>query len=91
MTSPRSRLQPDWVLNINRIVPIFQEPTSEVSNVAVLEAASPVISTHTPTIIVPSQISDIEPRPVVDERNDDIETLKKSISLDRLDAQAAEH
>ena len=62
-TSPRSRFQPDWVLNINRIIPILQEPISEV---AVHEVASAAASTNTPTIIVPSQILDIESGPVVD-------------------------
>ena len=62
LTSPRSRIQPDWVLYVNRIVPILQEPTSEV---AVHEVASAAASTNTPTIIVPSQIPDIESGPVV--------------------------
>ena len=85
LTSPRSRFQPDWVLNINRIVPILQESTSEVPNVAVHEgtSANPATSTNTPGIIVPSQIPDIESGPVVDDRRDTIETLKRSISLDQ--------
>jgi hypothetical protein len=87
LTSPLSRIQPDWVLNINRIVPIIQESTlaSEVPNVAVREFASPAASAlaNPPTIIVPSQTPDIESGPVVDERNDGIESLKRSISLDQ--------
>lgn len=84
LSSPRSRIQPDWVLNIDRIVPILQE-SSEVPNAAVHEVASPAASTilNPPTITVPSQIPDIESVPVVDERNDDVESLKRSISLDQ--------
>jgi hypothetical protein len=67
LTSHRSRFQPDWVLNVNRIVPIPQETTSEVPIVAVHEVASRAVSTNTPTIIVPSQTPDIELGSVVDE------------------------
>ena len=59
LASSRSRFLPDWVLNINRIEPILQEPTSEVALHEVASAAVQV-STSTPTIIVPSQIPDIE-------------------------------
>ena len=79
--SPRSRFQPDWVLNVNHAVPTLQEPASEVPGVAVDQVASAAASTDTPTI-VPSQTPDIEPGPVVDERNHDMESLKRSISLD---------
>jgi hypothetical protein len=82
LTSPRSRFQPDWVLNINRIVPMLQGSTSEVPDVAVHEVASAAASTNTPTLIVPSQIPDIESGPVVDEQIDDMELLKRCISLD---------
>lgn len=77
LTSHRSRFQPDWVLNINRIVPIFQESASEVPDAAVHEAASAAACTNTPTIIVPSQVHDIESVPVVDERLYDMESLKE--------------
>jgi hypothetical protein len=72
LTSSRSRFQPDWVLNINSIVATFQE--SEVPNGAVQEVASPATSTNTSTIASP----DIESGPVVEKRNDDIESLKRS-------------
>ena len=87
--SPHSNFQPDWVLNINRNVSILTE-SSEVPNGAVQEVASPAASTilNPPTVIVPSQIPDIESVPVVDERNDDVESLKRSISLE---AQPAQH
>jgi hypothetical protein len=75
LTSPGSRFQPDWILNINRIAPILQETTSEVPNGAVHEGAIPTTSTNTP-IIVPSQIPDIESGLVVDKRNNDIELLE---------------
>ena len=74
LTSPRSRTQPDWVLNINHII-ATQESTSEVPNV-VVHVARAAASTGPPTrilqqeqydIIVPSQTSDIECGPVVDE------------------------
>lgn len=39
----RSRSYPDWILSVSRITTTPQEPTSEASNVAVHEAASPVI------------------------------------------------
>ena len=82
LTSPHSRFQPDWMLNINRIVPILQESTSEAPNVP-REFASPADSANPPTVLVSSQIPDVESGPVVDERNDDIESLKRSISLDQ--------
>jgi hypothetical protein len=75
LTSPRSRFQSDWVLNINRIVATLQESTSEVplGDVAVHEVASAAASTNTPTsIIFPSQMPDIESGPVVNKRNDDM-------------------
>ena len=71
LTPTRSRIQRDWVLNINHIVPTLQESTSEVPDVAVYEIASAAASTNTPTIIVPSQ----ESGPVVGKRNDDMELL----------------
>jgi len=77
LTSPRSVFQPDWVLNINRIVPTLQESTFEVPNGAVHEGASPAASTITPTIF-PSQMDDIESGSVVDIQNDHMESLKKS-------------
>ena len=75
LTSPRSRFQPDWVLNINRIVPILQESTSEVPDavVRVQEDASAAASTNTPTVIASSQTPDIESGPVVDKRINDME------------------
>ena len=83
LTSPRLRIQPDWVLNINRVVPILQESTSEVPNVAasVHEAASAAASTNTPPL---AQLPDIESGPIVDKRHDtsDMESLKMTISLD---------
>ena len=82
MTSPRPRFQPDWVLSVNRIIPILQESTFEAQNVTVHELANPAASTNTPTIIVPSPDIESTSRPVVAERNDDIESLKRSISLD---------
>jgi len=71
-TSPRSRYQPDWALNINRIVPILQESMSEEPNIVVHDVASASTSTtntNTPTIIqvVPPQIPDIESGSVIDE------------------------
>ena len=68
LTSSRSRFQPDWVLNINRIVATLQEPTSEVPDAAVRvqEDASAAASTNTPTIIDPSQTPDIESGLIVD-------------------------
>ena len=79
LTSPLSRIQPDWVLSINRIVPTLQESTSEAPDVVVHEVASAGASTNTPTTTVPSQIPDIESG---SERIDDMEFLKRSISLD---------
>ena len=90
LTSPRSRFQPEWVLNTNHIVGTLhgQESTSEVPNVAAHEDASPIASTgssNTPTnilrpepyvIIIPSQMPDIESGPVVNERIDKMESLK---------------
>jgi len=49
----RSRSFPDWILNVNRIPATPQEPTSEVANVAVHGATSPVDSgKDTPTSIL---------------------------------------
>ena len=62
------------MMNINRIVPILQESTSEVPNVPVREFASPADSANSPTIVVPSQIPDIESGPVIQGRNEDIES-----------------
>ena len=80
LTSSRSRFQPVWLLNINRIVATFQEPMSEVPIGAVHEVASPVASTNTPTI-VSSQTPDIESGSVVDKKNGDIESLKRPTSF----------
>ena len=80
LTSSSPRFQPDWVLNVNRIVATLQESTSEMPDVVVYEGASPSASTNTP-IIVPSQVPDIESGAVVNKRNDAIELLKRSISF----------
>ena len=75
--SPRSRNQPDWVLYINRIIPVLQKSISEVPDVAVLHSTS--AGTSTPTIMVSSesQIPDLESGLVVDDQHDDMESLKE--------------
>ena len=80
LTSSRSRLQPDWVLNINRIAATFHESTPEFPISTVHEVASPVASTNTPTI-VSSQTPDIESGSVVEKRDGDIESLKRPTSF----------
>ena len=85
MTSSRSRFQPDWVLNINRIAATFHESTPELPISAVHEVASPVASTNTPTI-VSSQTPDIESGSVVEKRDGDIESLKRPTPLVKLEA-----
>ena len=59
LTFPRSRVQPDWVLNINHIAATLQETRSEMSNVHELEVASPTAGTNTPTNILRQEPHDI--------------------------------